>query len=286
METFSKCDVAINNCLEKKRFTIANLHGEQKALDMHIHDCYEIYYSLSNGNQFFIDNKTYTIEYGDIFLINNYETHHVFEKDKSAHERIVLSIHPEMLARISTPQSDLTYCFSQRTANFSNKISLGKEDQGRFIFLLHKIMSADGYASDVIEDCAFTELMVMINAMCQPKRTQDNSETAYQYNGLVVEIMNFINTNIANELTTSLIAKQFFLSDSHVCRVFKAETGTTVHKYITARRISIAKSFLANGQNVASACELSGFNDYSNFVKMFTQIVGISPKKYALISLH
>ena len=38
-------------------------------------------------------------------------------------------------------------------------------------------------------------------------------------------------------------------------------------------------------RNVMEAFERSGFTDYSNFFKAFTKAVGISPKKYASLSV-
>ena len=61
--------------------------------------------------------------------------------------------------------------------------------------------------------------------------------------------------------------------------------STTINKYITARRISIAKAVLNENGNVMEAFERSGFTDYSNFFKAFTKAVGISPKKYASLSV-
>ena len=97
---------------------------------------------------------------------------------------------------------------------------------------------------------------------------------------LVDDIIKYINENITDRLQISIIAAHFYLSDAYVCRAFKAQTGTTINKYITARRITIAKQYLAKGSTVLNACEKSGFRDYTNFVKAFTKLVGISPKKY------
>ena len=81
------------------------------------------------------------------------------------------------------------------------------------------------------------------------------------------------------------LAGEFYISESYICRIFKAATGTTVGKYITARRISIAKALLSDGTGVMETFEKSGFTDYSNFFKSFTKAVGISPKKYAQCSV-
>ena len=98
------------------------------------------------------------------------------------------------------------------------------------------------------------------------------------------DILEYINQNIKNTITIKHLATHFYLSESYICRIFKATTGTTINKYVTARRISIAKSLLASGLSVNEAAAESGFNDYSNFLKAFTKAVGLSPKKYAKYS--
>ena len=66
--------------------------------------------------------------------------------------------------------------------------------------------------------------------------------------------------------------------------VATSTTGTTINKYVVARRISVAKRLLAQGCSVHEACEQSGFGDYAHFIRAFGQAVGVSPKQYALIS--
>ncbi len=56
MEELTSCKTAIDNCKTSGTFAIAHLYKEEKAMDMHIHDCYEIYYSICGGKQFLIDN--------------------------------------------------------------------------------------------------------------------------------------------------------------------------------------------------------------------------------------
>lgn len=283
MEEIYSCKQAIENCITTQTFAIAHLYKEEKAMDMHIHDCYEIYYSISGGKQFLIDNKFYSIEPGDIFIINQYESHKLTQIDKMVHERIVISIHPDYTKRLSTSDTNLDACFFDRPEDFSHKISLNKEQQKRFLYYINKITGAEGYGHDIIEQTSFMELMVMINNILQTSRAHESS--TYVYNKQVDDILAYINQNIAFPISTESLAKDFFLSESYICRIFKAATGTTINKYIRARRISIAKSLLNDGVSVMEAYEKSGFTDYSNFFKAFTKAVGISPKKYAQCSV-
>lgn len=289
MEELTSCKEAIANCLSERTFSIAHLYKEEKAMDMHIHDCYEIYYSISGGKQFLIDNRFYAIAPGDLFIINQYESHKLTQIDSMVHERIVLSIHPDYTKKISTPETDLDHCFTNRGEHFQHKISLNKEQQKRFLYFVNKITSAEGFAHDIIEQAAFMELMVMINALSVATGAKDellpDSMATYKYNHQVDDILAYINQNISNDISIEQIAGEFFLSESYICRIFKSATGTTIGKYITARRISIAKALLNEGVSVSEAFERSGFTDYSNFFKAFTKAVGVSPKKYAGLTI-
>lgn len=284
MEELTSCKIAIENCQRTKTFSVAHLYKEEKAMEMHIHDCYELYYSISGGKQFLIDNRFYSIAPGDLFIINQYESHKLTQIDNQLHERIVLSIHPDYTKRLSTEETDLDSCFSDRYNGFQHKLSLNKEQQKRFLYYVNKITSAKGYAHDIVEQAAFMELMVMINTLSNANAVEAQ-ESEFKYNHQVDDILAFINQNITQPITVEQLAENFFLSESYICRIFKQATGTTIGKYITARRISIAKAALSEGVGVNEAFERSGFGDYSSFFKVFTKAVGVSPKKYANLSV-
>ena len=114
MKECISCKESMRQCMDTHTFAFAHLYNDEKAMDMHIHDCYEIYYSISGGKQFLIDNYFYDISDGDIFLINQFESHYLTQIDQQKHERIILSIDPEYLKQISTEKTDLNHCFQFR----------------------------------------------------------------------------------------------------------------------------------------------------------------------------
>lgn len=284
MKEFTSCKESIKNCIENKYFSIAHLHSEEETMSIHIHDCYEIYYSISGGKQFLIDNKIYDINPGDLFVINQFESHYVSQISKMIHERIVISIHPDFLKSISTDKTDLSYCFTNRKENFCHKIQLDKKQQNRFIYFINKILSTEGFGSDMIEYSSFIELVTSLTKVFLDNK--DSLLSHYKYNNQIQEIIHYINDNVLENITVKHLAEHFFLSESYICRIFKLSTGTTINKYIIARRISIAKSMLSNGFNINDVYAQCGFNDYSNFLKSFKKAVGVSPKKYSTFSMN
>ena len=281
MKELNSCKDAMAASIDNKYFSVAHLYKDEKAMEMHIHDCYEVYYSISGGKQFLIDNKVYDIEPGDLFLINQYDSHYLTQIDKELHERIVIMIDPEYMRSISSEVTDLDACFQNRGDKFSHRLSLTQEQQGRFLYFINKILTSNGYGHDLLERATFTELFVMINQIVYKLQTNQGEDKTSTYNDQVDAILSYINNNIQYPISIGDLSKQFYISESYICCIFKAATGTTINKYMTARRISIAKSLLAEGIGVSEVCDRCGFSDYSNFLKAFTKSVGISPKKYS-----
>ena len=140
MKELNSCKEAMAQSIENKYFAVAHLYKDEKAMEMHIHDCYEVYFSISGGKQFLIDNKVYDIEPGDLFLINQYDSHYLTQIDKELHERIVIMIDPEYMRSISSEETNLDACFQDRGEKFSHKLNLSQEQQGRFLYFINKII--------------------------------------------------------------------------------------------------------------------------------------------------
>lgn len=288
MVIHDSCKSAIQACLDTKTFAVARLYNDEKTMGIHIHDCYEIYFSISGGEQFLIDNRVYEFGQGDIFFINQFESHYLSKIDQAKHERIILSIHPDYLKRFSTPQTDLNRCFTDRGNEFGHKITLSEEERTRFLYFIHKLSEHKEFGQDILDQSAFLELMTYLNwiflSRCAQtqKQMSDSVEADSKRRHVQIDnILSYINQHLAENLTIAVLASHFYLSKSYLCKIFKDGTGTTINHYITAKRIARAKALLAEGHSVAETSVLCGFGDYSNFLKAFTKIVGISPKKYA-----
>lgn len=290
MEISNSCKEAISSCIENKNFAVAHLYNDEKPMNIHIHDCYEIYFSISGGRQFLIDNRFYNFAPGDIFFINQYESHYLSQIDHVRHERIIVSIYPEYLKGLSTALTNLNYCFSRRDTGFGHRLSLTQEEQKRFLYYIHRLSgNAGDFGADLMDQAVFLELMIFLTrcflARCEKEaaaRTPRDASSSHHEQ--IDRILSYVNQNLTEDLGIQSLAEHFYISPSYLCKIFKDSTGTTINKYITAKRITRAKALLSEGRSVTDTCALCGFRDYSNFLKSFTRAVGISPKKYAQFS--
>jgi AraC family transcriptional regulator len=88
----------------------------------------------------------------------------------------------------------------------------------------------------------------------------------------------YINANLASELTLAEIAKVVCLCKSHFSRAFKISHGVSPWAYIIMARVKRAKRMIRETREplsqVASAC---GFADQAHLCRAFRRWVGVSP---------
>ena len=278
MQEFTSCLKAMQACVDTQTFSIAHLSKEEATLEMHIHPCYELYYSISGGKQFLIDNKLYAIAPGDLFFINQYESHRLTDVQTDTHERIIVYFHPDFTKKCSSGLTDLDRCFAEHPDTFLHKVSLNFQQQERFLYLLNKITSASGYGSDITEHSAALELLVLLNTVCESNTLSDVGLTC-KFNHRIDNVLDYINQNIKQNITLEHLADYFFLSQSYLCRAFKKATGTTVTKYIETKRMLCARQMILENERIIKVYTECGFQDYSTFYRAYQRYFGHSPRQ-------
>jgi len=71
-------------------------------------------------------------------------------------------------------------------------------------------------------------------------------------------------------------------SPSHLLRLFKREAGLPPHAYQNFLRIEQAKSLLVQGMPAVQVAQEVGFADQSHFIRTFTPLVGVTPRRFRL----
>lgn len=97
---------------------------------------------------------------------------------------------------------------------------------------------------------------------------------------IAAEVQRIIAADPAAELQVEKLAGNFNVSREHLSRMFHNETGVSLHEYIIRFRLRLAVDLLRRTRlsikEVAFRC---GWNDYSNFYRIFVKRLGSSPQK-------
>lgn len=97
----------------------------------------------------------------------------------------------------------------------------------------------------------------------------------------VERVKEYISKNLGKELTRTILAKEVFLSEDYISKLFKSQTGMSLTNYIALQRIEKAKEYLEYSNLTVSKIALEvGFNNFSYFSKTFRDITGMTPNEY------
>ena len=98
---------------------------------------------------------------------------------------------------------------------------------------------------------------------------------------LTIEVSNYILHHLSDAITTDAIARELYVSRSHLSHSFKAETGIALSDFIMQKKIEEAKKLLRYSTKSLSAISTYlGFSSQSHFSRAFKKYVGENPSVY------
>lgn len=97
----------------------------------------------------------------------------------------------------------------------------------------------------------------------------------------IQRIQNFINERYQQDIRLAQLAELARMTPSAFSRFFRLRTGKTLSDYITDIRIGYASRMLVDTQrSIAEICYECGFNNLSNFNRIFKKKKNCSPKEF------
>ena len=245
----------------------------------HFHDDYEVYLFLGGDVDLYIEQSLHHMQRGHLAVFNDRQLHRACHHGTLPYERLAVHFLPGPVASLSTPATNLLGCFQNRADGEDPVILLGEESTEELAGLirrLKRVTESEDYGADVLSLSLLSQLLVNVNLAFRHSR----QEQPAHFDRLIGEIMSYVDEHLQEELSLERIAADFSLSRSYLGHLFRRQTGGTLYHYILMKRTAAAKRYLAEGRSVTETCELAGFSDYSNFIRTFRNMTGLSPRRY------
>jgi len=100
----------------------------------------------------------------------------------------------------------------------------------------------------------------------------------------VLKVKQYVNDHYAEELTLEILSALVGMAPSAFSRFFHQQTGRTVMDYVIDIRLGNAARLLVDTTNsVQEICYACGFNNLSNFNRMFKARRGYTPREFRTI---
>jgi len=247
--------------------------------DFHFHEFDKIVILISGSVNYMVEGTDYSLKPWDILLVRHHMIHKAVIDMSVPYERIIIYLDSAYVDRFA-PNDGLMECFARAE---KRRFCLTRPEEAEIETLklsldrLEASLDDSAFGADLMRGTLLAQLMVQINRIMQ-KETASHTESA-EYNEKISAALSYINENLTGTLSVDELAAMSYLSRYHFMRLFKSQTGCTVHNYIRQKRLVLAARLIREGMSASQAAAECGFGDYSAFHRAFTQTFGVSPGK-------
>lgn len=260
-----------------ENFRLFHLHSESGAkVEYHYHEFCKILMLVSGQGSYFVDGRRYQLSPGDIVLIGSHCVHKPDFSESDVYERIIIYISPEYLQKVSAADCDLLSIFSGQKGHVLRL----KEQQRKEVFAtaaaLEREMAGSAFGGAILSQAELLHLVVKLGrSMADP--AANLPRPSMTQNRRVLEIMDYLDRNLSEEIDIDRLAEAFFISKFYMMRLFQRETGTTIYAYLTQKRLMRARELMNSGMRATESCYACGFHSYSSFTRAYGKYFGTSP---------
>ena len=274
----------ITPLMGKDMLYIADRRKKEFTYPIHKHEAFELnFVEHAKGVRRIVGDSTEVIGDYDMVLITNPDMEHVWEQYECSSTDI-----REVTVQFVVDLSD-NGIFAKTP--FSSMRNMMQEARKGLCFPLSAIMHVYNMVDTLstIKDgfYAFTQFMTILYELsrCDGARTLATSTYAQVHthsdSRRVEKVKNYLNENYRDEIRLGTIAAVAGMSPSAFSRFFKLHTGRTLSDYLIDLRLGHASRMLVDStHSVAEISYSSGFNNMSNFNRIFKKKKGCSPTEF------
>ena len=261
--------------LENFRLFHLNSRGSTQ-VEYHYHEFCKVLLLIQGSGGYFVDGQRYLLQSGDIVLLDAHSIHRPELDSDVLYERIILYISPEYLQRQSTGECNLRTIFSGEKGHVLRLTGERKQKIFRLAARLEQDLETEAFGREILSSAGLLRLLVELG------RNRENPEISgtspvMPKDKRIAEILRYIDEHLSEDLDAETLAKAFFISKFHLMRQFRRETGTTIHLYITQKRLVKARELMDSGMRATEACYRCGWRSYSSFTRAYGKHLGTTP---------
>lgn len=259
---------------------------------LHTHDSIQINYVMRGSLCHTVNNNTYDLVKGDIFIIPPYIPHGLVKKKHCDFEIFELEFCPGFVfGTDNTLESfeglfDFAYiepffvseCDIKPRLNLTGKAQIVVEEM---LSNLYREYTEQEPSFLLAIRAILLQLLVYVGRRFNENINCEGRELFERHRDAITESIEFINNHFTEDITITDMSRMSMLSQSYFSYLFKCVIGKTFVEYLNELRIREAMDLLTNtNKRVTDVCFEAGFKNVNHFNRTFKKNVGISPMQY------
>ena len=255
-------------------FHLADAQGTKT--EYHYHEFCKLLLLCSGSGVYMVEGQRYNLVPGDLVLIGSHCIHRPEFEPGNPYQRIIIYISPEFLRLHSTPDCDLEACFS----GTSGHVLRPREGKRERIFTmaeqLEKELAGEKHGRMILSRGLLLQLLVRISREIR-STAASRPGPVLPGNERILDILRYLDAHLTEDITIDFLSELFYISKYHMMRLFRQETGRSIHSYLLERRLLHARSLIDQGMNATESCFRSGFGSYSSCTRAYHKRFGTTP---------
>ena len=240
---------------------------------LHSHNHYEFYFLLEGERSLFMDKALYIMPKNTLFVIPPFEMH---KTEGGPFTRININVSKNFF---DTDEHEIIYTLARRqTINLDDEIIKIKATLEKLLDYQKNNTKVNTALLKITVKMLFADLYHIL-----PKEGKHVHNIAFEkkIRPVLLSVLKYINENYTNQINVDDIAKLFYVSRSHLARMFKRDLSFSISEYILNLKINNAKQLLiSTRKSINEIAEISGFSSAVYFGLIFKKHIGISPLNF------
>ncbi len=252
----------------------------------HFHSEFELLYVIEGFGTRFVADSIESFEAGDLALVGSNLPHFwksdgsYFEENNSQKIMYVVIQFPNEFFKEAISEYPEFHRIKDLLSKSARGIRFSSEFAKKAKRKIFKIVRSKGFERALLT-------LELLQFLAKTKEYRLLAGELYQIENhdftsdRLTKVMHFLNTSYLKKVELEKVAEVANLHPSAFCRYFKEKSGKSLSEFVNDMRISYACRLIIEGKmSVSQICYESGFNNLSNFNRIFKKHTSFTPTLY------
>ena len=247
----------------------------------HSHPYTEVYLFCEGEVDMEIAGRRVSLQPGDVLVLPPGTEHRaVVRSGERPYRRFVFWLSEAFCEALRAESPDYLYLFdrvrSRRDCVFPTDHLEFNSLRGKLFALLEELHT-DRFGREARIGLSVRDLLLTLSRMVwQRKNTRSKKETVSSFQA----VTDYIAHHLEADLSLDALSRALYLSKFYISHLIQENTGLSLHRYITKKRLAACADAMQGGEKAGEACARFGFQNYSGFYRAFVKEYGCSPSTW------